>query len=370
MDSTAKEGKLRQRRHRSSSSSGRRRINKDHEGIPKSEEQVSVEAQALRSAWQPWPRLLLTVSMAPVVLLGVSVASKSTFLARRVVLAVAVSAVAGAGTWAVVPSAGEKLLPHLNGVDLGRRGLGGRQDGMPLPESLGLVSAAALMGALTSLQLLTATNDEEVLRFHSALLSVCFATLLGLVDDVVDIKWRHKLPVGVAMSLPLLVTYSGLTSIAMPKFVSPFIFDKDSGTETSLGQLLDLIPTVKVGEGGGYLEIGLFYYLFMLCLSVFCTNAINIYAGINGLEVGQSLIIGLSIMVVNLLDLHERVSRGEIEEQDIESGTGKNHLFSLMIMVPFVTTSLGLLFHNFFPAKCFVGELQNLSPISFLEHAR
>ena len=34
-------------------------------------------------------------------------------------------------------------------------------------------------------------------------------------------------------------------------------------------------------------------------LAVFCTNAINILAGINGLEVGQSVIIALSIMVFN-----------------------------------------------------------------------
>lgn len=38
-------------------------------------------------------------------------------------------------------------------------------------------------------------------------------------------------------------------------------------------------------------------------LAVFCTNAINILAGINGLEAGQSLVISASIIVFNLVEL-------------------------------------------------------------------
>ena len=36
-------------------------------------------------------------------------------------------------------------------------------------------------------------------------------------------------------------------------------------------------------------------------LAVFCTNSINIYAGVNGLEVGQSIIISCGIMLHNLI---------------------------------------------------------------------
>ncbi len=35
----------------------------------------------------------------------------------------------------------------------------------------------------------------------------------------------------------------------------------------------------------------------MLLLTTFCSNAINIHAGLNGLEVGQSFVIGCSGMV-------------------------------------------------------------------------
>jgi UDP-N-acetylglucosamine--dolichyl-phosphate N-acetylglucosaminephosphotransferase len=86
------------------------------------------------------------------------------------------------------------------------------------------------------------------------------AVLLGFVDDVVDLKWRHKLIVPTIATFPLLVAYSGLTSVIVPKFVRAFV--------------------------GSTVSLGFIYYVYMGMLSVFCTNSINIYAGINGIEVG------------------------------------------------------------------------------------
>ena len=51
---------------------------------------------------------------------------------------------------------------------------------------------------------------------------------------------------------------------------------------------------------------GILYYVYMGLLAVFCTNAINILAGINGLEAGQSLVISASIIVFNLVELEGR----------------------------------------------------------------
>jgi UDP-N-acetylglucosamine--dolichyl-phosphate N-acetylglucosaminephosphotransferase len=67
-------------------------------------------------------------------------------------------------------------------------------------------------------------------------------------------------------------------------------------------------------------------------LAVFCTNAINILAGINGLEVGQSVIIAASIIVFNTIELC-----GDL---------WKTHLFSLYFMLPYIATSIALLQHN------------------------
>lgn len=52
-----------------------------------------------------------------------------------------------------------------------------------------------------------------------------------------------------------------------------------------------------------WLSTGPLYYIYMGMLAVFCTNAINILAGINGLEAGQSAVIAASIIVFNVVEL-------------------------------------------------------------------
>lgn len=49
---------------------------------------------------------------------------------------------------------------------------------------------------------------------------------------------------------------------------------------------------------------GVLYYVYMGMLAVFCTNAINILAGINGIEAGQSLVIAASIIIFNIVELN------------------------------------------------------------------
>lgn len=45
------------------------------------------------------------------------------------------------------------------------------------------------------------------------------ATLLGFLDDVFDIRWRHKLPIPIIASIPLLMVYyaeRGNTHVVVP----------------------------------------------------------------------------------------------------------------------------------------------------------
>ena len=64
-----------------------------------------------------------------------------------------------------------------------------------------------------------------------------------------------------------------------------------------------MVPLFLRESLGTNIDIGALYYVYMGMLAVFCTNAINILAGINGLEAGQSLIIGLSIIAHNFAQL-------------------------------------------------------------------
>jgi len=113
---------------------------------------------------------------------------------------------------------------------------------------------------------------------------------------------------------------------------------------TSLGQVTSWFVEIDVASKGSFVDLGVFYLLYMGMLAVFCTNAINIYAGINGLEAGQSYVIGCSILLHNFLEIRS------------QSLSYENHLFSAMIMLSFVGVTLGLLKHNWYPASVFVGD--------------
>ncbi|GAA5973123.1 hypothetical protein JCM21900_003083 [Sporobolomyces salmonicolor] len=196
--------------------------------------------------------------------------------------------------------------------------------------------------------------------YLASLLSLLIATFLGFCDDVFDIRWRFKLPIPVIASVPLLVTYAaghGVTDIVLPNILG-------------IRKLLGAVAT------NGVVHLGPLYYLYMSMLSTFCTNSINILAGVNGVEVGQALIIALSIALNDLLyltldftpflsllptsftaalHLPESLTwtlgfaRGSQELAD-------RHLFSLYFMLPLVGVCFGLLRHNWYPASAFIGD--------------
>ena len=45
---------------------------------------------------------------------------------------------------------------------------------------------------------------------------------------------------------------------------------------------------------------GRIYKLYMGLLAVFCTNSINIHAGLNGLEIGQTVVTAAAVSLLSL----------------------------------------------------------------------
>ena len=102
----------------------------------------------------------------------------------------------------------------------------------------------------------------------------------------------------------------------------------------------------------------------MSLLSTFCTNSINILAGINGSEVSQALVIAVSVILNDLLYLPWPVGfriplhllgRGTEVEVGGVWGAGmsygstvlvERHLFSLYFMLPLAGVCAGFLYHN------------------------
>ena len=160
-------------------------------------------------------------------------------------------------------------------------------------------------------------------KFLCSLLAICCMCFLGFADNVLDLRWRDKLWLPLCASLPLLVVYAvdgGGTTVIVPRLLAPLL--------------------------GGSIQLGVAYYFFMACLAIFCTNAINILAGVNGLEVGQSVVIAATVIVNNLIQLW-RWPSGPLHD---------NNLFSLYLMLPFLGCSVALMQHNWFPARVFVGD--------------
>lgn len=225
------------------------------------------------------------------------------------------------------------------GKDLGKKGTA--TESTDVPEALGIVPGIVYLICAIFTQLLFAKNDNQLVIYNSGLFSVCFMIFLGFLDDTLDLKWRYKLFLPMIASMPLLSAYSGSTSMYLPK---PFTFLLMSdGNLTLLGSALNLFVTVDKEANGSIIELGHFFLVFMGLQSIFCTNAINILAGINGLECGQSFVIACSLMFFKFYE----ISRGH---------EGDNELYAIFMVMPFIGASLGLLRHNWYPATVFVGD--------------
>ncbi|XP_050304100.1 UDP-N-acetylglucosamine--dolichyl-phosphate N-acetylglucosaminephosphotransferase [Anthonomus grandis grandis] len=236
---------------------------------------------------------------------------------------IGMAALSYALTVRTIPKLKEKFIKaNLFGIDMSKT------TSDKVPESLGIVSGFIFLITLVLFIPVAFGNNllqkesfpyDEYVKCIVALLSICCMLLLGFADDVLDVPWRQKLLLPTIASLPLLTVYYvsfNMTTIIVPKPFRDWF--------------------------GVSVDIGIIYYLYMGMFAVFCTNAINILAGVNGLEAGQSVVIAISIAIFNFVEL-----------------TGplwKAHQFSLYFMLPYIGTSLALLKHNWYPASVFVGD--------------
>ncbi|KAL6814102.1 UDP-N-acetylglucosamine:dolichyl phosphate N-acetylglucosamine-1-phosphate transferase [Trichoderma camerunense] len=164
---------------------------------------------------------------------------------------------------------------------------------------------------------------NKLASYLGAIISLQTIALLGIGDDLFDIRWRHKWWIPGLASIPLLVVYFvdfDVTSIVIPVPLQPF-----------LGDLFDL---------------GFLYYVYMACVAMFCPQSINMLAGINGIEVSQCIVVSLLIAFNDCLYLFTPYPHPATD----------SHLFSLYFLLPWIGVSVALLAHNWYPAKVFVGD--------------
>lgn len=296
-------------------------------------------------------------------------------------------------TYLVIPRVG----PSFVKIGLKGRDLSKRPPVPEIPETMGLVAATTYLflmfglipfvffkylvsfGSLANDEVMTENYRSQyqsikdnrlfphnkLAEYLSAILCLQSTTLLGLLDDLFDIRWRHKFFLPAVASLPLLIVYYvdfSVTSIVVPSFVTDFpgglyvlsiinsVIKFANHLVTSITGLsfrtlqTDYVVPDQIPK---LIDLGIFYYVYMSAVSIFSPNSINILAGINGLEVGQSVVLALIFLVNDFCYLFSR---------NISQAAHDSHLFSVIFIIPFVGVSLALLQYNWFPARVFVGD--------------
>ena len=154
-----------------------------------------------------------------------------------------------------------------------------KKDTPELPEAMGLIAGMVL---------------AAVLPKDSTLLLTLIGLWIGALDDILDMRWRYK----------ILLSAGSYILLMAENNTSVHIF----------GILIDL---------------GIGYHLYMILWCIWCGNAINIHAGINGIEVGQTLVIAIGLLFFS---------------------NDTNALTS------YIFVACALLFYNWYPANVFVGD--------------
>lgn len=104
------------------------------------------------------------------------------------------------------------------------------------------------------------TDPAQLNLYLSSLLSLFTATLLGFLDDLFDIRWRHKLPIPLIAAIPMLLVYyseGGLTSVILPASIGKVL--------TSLG--------LPGWAGNMVVNLGESFRSAVLTMQVSCTTS-------------------------------------------------------------------------------------------------
>ncbi|XP_954592.1 udp-N-acetylglucosamine--dolichyl-phosphate n-acetylglucosaminephosphotransferase, putative [Theileria annulata] len=201
-------------------------------------------------------------------------------------------------------------------------------DNEMVPEPGAILGCVLYILSMIFVQLILGDKSGKDVQFISGFVTIVLMTLLGLIDDVLSLGWFSKIVCSALASLPFCLSYHG----------------------TKIG-LLEYLPKQINNES----HVRLFTCFYIAIVTMFCPNSINIYAGINGLELGQSLVMSLFVLISNSLDIYKSCVK--------YGGFGVNleeKIYVLYLTMPFIAINIALICFNWYPAKLFVGNVYAL----------
>lgn len=170
-----------------------------------------------------------------------------------------------------------------------------------IPEMGGIT---VIIGVLISSSLFIV--PEGLTKFLNAIVIISLIGILGIIDDLTNIDQSKKVLLSIIVSIPI------INSVISTKI--DFIFFS--------------------------IEFGPLYLILAIIALIGASNAINMLAGFNGLEVGLSLIIISFLTLLSYLNGHPNTA---------------------ILGTIFTTSILALLYYNIYPATIFPGDTGTLT---------
>ncbi len=200
------------------------------------------------------------------------------------------------------------LLPWLI-PKLKSRGIIGKDLNKPnrpeVAEMGGIAVVVGFFAGISTLVALDGISDEGTQRLFASLSAALGAAFVGMMDDLFDLRQRHKAFLPFIIALPFGVTTG--SDIVIPYVV-----------ELSFGPYMPLVAAFAV-----------------TCAA----NAANMLEGFNGLGTGLGIIMSMTLLILCLI--HERMD-------------------GIYLLVPLLGALIAFLYFNKYPARVFPGDTMML----------
>lgn len=163
------------------------------------------------------------------------------------------------------------------------------------------------------ISLMNIADGKNLAVIFASLSTILIIAIIGIFDDLFDLKHSVKAIIPIFASLPLVA----MASVGNSTINIPFI---------------------------GEINFGILYALILVPIAITaCSNMTNMLAGFNGMEAGMGITMSLSLSVIALF-----------------IGTPESFI-AFILLISLAGALLGFLKYNWFPAKVFPGDVGNLT---------
>jgi UDP-N-acetylglucosamine--dolichyl-phosphate N-acetylglucosaminephosphotransferase len=195
-----------------------------------------------------------------------------------------------------------------------------KPDRPEVPKGGGFVLLFAIVTGLLAITGVSTFLENTIANpgLLAALVSVLMAGMIGLLDDSLDFSNRTKILLPLLASIPMMAMNVGTTTMSVP-----FI---------------------------GTLDLGVVYPLVVIPLMMtFIIDSTNMYGGMNGLEVGLTIVNASAVLLYILLIPF--FSEVPINQMETDAG---------VVVAALLGASLGFVLFNWYPAKVLPGDVGRL----------